>query len=116
MSKPRFKLQAGIDTLAHATTIKTNITAELVGKDIFEEHNFSTGFDSELNQNMIYGEWRFNNQIDRDAIREWIKDQIQNHPVVKTWILNAKLSWHLCTHDDSTIENCKTTIYAEFVK
>jgi hypothetical protein len=118
MSKPRFKLYAEVDTMAHANTIKNNIQNQLVGKDIFEEHSLSAFDDTSglSGKILVVAEWRFNNAIDRDAMREWIKDQVQNHPQVKIWVSVAKLSWHRCTHDDATVENCTTTNYAEWNK
>lgn len=118
MSKPRFSLYAEIDTLAHANTIKTNIQAQLVGKDIFEEHSFGIGTNDPFNPGKIIlrAEWRFNNAIDRDALKDWVQDQIQNHPIVKTWVLLVRLIVHLCTHDDSEIKDCKTTNYIEWSK
>ena len=118
MSKPRFKLYAEVDTLAHANTIKTNVQIQLVGKDIFEQHSFSIIKGDELNSSKIIllADWRFNNSIDRDSLKDWVKDQIQNNPQVKNWVLVSKLSWHICTHDDISIKNCRETFYGEFLK
>ena len=118
MSKPRFRLYAEVDTLAHANTIKNSITNELAGKDIFEEHGFGVRQGDILNPNkiIVYAEWRFNTAIDRDEIREWLKDQIQNHPQVKNWVSVARLSWHRCTHDEEIVKDCRTTNYAEWNK
>lgn len=118
MSKPRFALYAEVDTLAHANTIKNSITNELAGKDIFEEHSFSAIDDSNglSGKILVVAEWRFNNSIDRDAIRDWIKNQVQDHPQVKKWVTLARLSWHRCTHDDIVTQDCKMTGYEEFVK
>ena len=116
MSKPRFSLYAEIDTLAHANTIKTNIQTQLAGKDLFEIHGFSTFVDILDGKNKIFADWRFNNFIDRDALKNWAQDQIQNHPQVKVWVLKAKLSWHECSHSDLEVKNCRTTSYAEFLK
>ena len=114
MSKPRFSLYAEIDTLVHANQIKTSLQNELAGKDVFEEHHFNlVQIDS---KNVLTAEWRFNKGPERDALRDWAKDQIQNDPVVKTWIQTAKLSWHLCSHDDAQIKDCRSTSYEEFIK
>ena len=114
MSKPRFHIYFEIDTKAHAETIKNEIQNQLIGKDIFEKHSFSTfQFDS---KNYLIGDWRFNKAIDRDAVKDWVRDQAENHPIVKTWIQNAKISWHLCTHDNPEIKDCRTTNYFEWTK
>lgn len=115
MSKPRFKMVLKIDTLAHAATIRNSIVSELAGKDIFEEHGLSHYTDSD-GLVVGIGEWRFNNEIDRDAIKDWIKGQVNDHPVVKNWVSDAKLSWHRCTHDDSQVSDCGTTDYFEWKK
>ena len=116
MSKPRLKLYTEVDTLLHANTIKTNIQTQLVGKDIFETHSLASGLVSKTGKNVVYGDWRFNTQLDRDFIRNWIKDQIETHPQVKNWVKKARLSWHVCSHDDPIVVDCTTTSYAEFVK
>lgn len=115
MSKPRFYLYAEVDTLAHANTIKTSIQNQLAGKDIFETHNLSA-MDDVYGKHFIVADWRFNRGIDRDALKDWAQDQIQNHPQVKVWVTSAKLSWHLCTHDDQSVQDCKTTNYSEWGK
>ena len=116
MSKPRFNLYAEIDTLAHAGTIRNAIQSELVGKDLFELHNLSASSGNALNPNKIVvsADFRFNTQVDRDSVIDWIKDQIQNHPQIKTWISAAKLTSHICSHDDEEVKDCKTTNYAEW--
>lgn len=116
--KPRFSLYAEVDTLAHANTIKNNINTQLSGKDIFETVGFSVSKGSVLdsNQFLISADWRFNNQTDRDSLKDWAQDQIQNNPQVKVWVTSAKLSWHSCSHDDSIIQDCSTTNYFEWVK
>ena len=118
MSKPRFSLYAEVDTLAHANTIKTNIQTQLVGKDIFEEHQFLIAEGGTVGESIIriIAEWRFNNAVDRDALKDWAQDQIQSHPQVKNWVSKAKLVWHRCTHDEQIVENCKTTNYVEWSK
>ncbi len=115
MSKPRFKMVIVVDTLAHAITIRDSIVAQLAGKDIFEQHSLgaSTNLNGEIEG---IAEWRFNNSIDRDAIKDWIRDQVENHPQVKNWVQRAKLSWHQCTHDEAIVENCKSTNYLEWSK
>lgn len=115
MSKPRFKMVLIIDTMAHAQTIRNSIVSELVGKDIFEQHSLGAS----INENgEIEGvaEWRFNNDVDRDAIRTWLQNQVQNHPQVKNWVSSARLSWHRCTHDEVSPESCKATDYLEWTK
>ena len=73
MSKPRLQLQAVIDTEAHADTIITNIRAELVGKDIFEEQDLSRGI-NEDGQVEINFDFRFNSRVDRNDVKTWLKD------------------------------------------
>ena len=113
MSKPRISIYLEVDTVAHGQTIKTNIQNRLAGKDIFEIHDFDSGVGNESDPNAIWGrlECRFNSRIDRDDIRDWIKDQIQNHPQIKNWVLSAQLISHLCTHDDPSVKDCTTTEY-----
>jgi len=113
LSKPRLKLQAVIDTEANADTIITQIRNELVGKDIFEEHNLSYQIDESGQVNLIF-DFRFNNRIDRDDMKNWIKDQAQNNPQVKDWIQSVTVTEHLCSHDDVSIKDCTTTEYVRW--
>mgnify|MGYP001603485113 CR=1 FL=1 len=115
MSKARTKLVAMFDTLAHAETVRTQIVTQLAGKDVFQQHALQTGV-NDAGQPFLLAGWRFNAIADRDAIRDWLRDQAQNHPVVKNWVIGARLSWHRCTHDEPTPQPCRVTDYAEFVK
>jgi len=115
MGKPSFKLIATVDTLAHANTIKNSIQDELVGKDIFEEHNLSALRNDDGNFSCV-AEFSFNNNIDRDSIKDWIISQVRDHQVVKNWVSKARLSWHYCTHGDKEVKSCKTTGYFEWSK
>lgn len=112
MSKPRIQLQAVIDTEAHANTIIQAVRDKLVGKDIFEDSNLTLSeTDDEPRKSLILFDCRFNSRIDRDDVKTWLKDQVQAHPVVKTWVQSVKLTTHLCTHDDVNVNDCKTTEY-----
>ena len=118
MSKPRIKIYLEVDTAAHGQTIRDAIQNRLVGKDIFETHSFDFGRGNENDLNVIWGiaEFRFNNPIDRDDVLNWIKDQVQNAPQVKTWVKKASVTSHLCSHDDLEVKDCRTTNYAEWSK
>lgn len=113
MSKPRISIYLEVDTVAHGQTIKQAIQDQLVGKDIFETYSFDFGVGNESDPNVIWGsaEFRFNNRINRDSIRDWIKDQVQNHPQVKNWVTKARIISHLCTHDDVEVKPCTETEY-----
>jgi hypothetical protein len=108
MAKPRLRVQAVIDTEAHADAIVTNIRAELTGKDIFEEHNLQR-FVNDDGQFELVGEWRFNRDVDRDNLANWLKQQVRDHLIVKTWVQSVRLTSHLCTHDDADVRDCSTT-------
>jgi len=113
MSKPRISIYLEVDTVAHGQTIKNNIQQQLVGKDIFETHLFDFGVGNMIDPNIVWGnaEFRFNNRIDRDDVKTWIKDQVQNHPQVKNWVNKVKIVTHLCSHDDPEVKDCTTTEY-----
>jgi hypothetical protein len=110
MSKPRIQLEAVIDTEAHADTIIAAITTQLIGKNIFESHNLARDVNDEGKPFLVF-DCRFNSRIDRDDIKTWIRNQVKDHPVVKTWVQSVKLTTHLCTHGDIEVKNCKTTEY-----
>lgn len=116
MSKPRFKMVAYTDTLAHATTIKNSISNQLAGLDIFEQHSLVSGNDPDSGLPGLIAEWRFNSSADRDTLRDWAKDQIQNNAQVKVWVQTATLTWHLCTHDEMVPENCSTNNFGSWSK
>lgn len=115
MSKARINCRGTIDTLAHGATVKGYVQDELIGKDIFEIHNLNYG-ENEVGEIEFGFDIRFNNNADRDAIKSWIQDQVENHPVVKTWFSSFKISTHRCTHDDEQIEDCTTTDYFEWAR
>lgn len=116
MSKPRFKLYAEVDTLAHAETIRQSLEKRIAGKDIFEQHSLAALIDSETGKNLVIAEWRFNRRVDRDDVRDWIKDQVQNHPQVKNWVTRASVTSHLCSHDDAEVKDCRTTEFVEWTR
>lgn len=116
MSKPRIKIIAEVDTMAHAQTIATAIANRVSTTDIFENHGIKAYFDDENQKNMVVAELRFNVRLDRDNVTDWIKDQVQNHPQVKTWVSAAKVVTHLCTHDNAEIQDCRTTNYLEWTR
>ena len=113
MSKPRIKITAVIDTEAHADTILSNIQNRLLGKDIFESHNLGRGIDLEGNI-ALNADVRFNLRIDRDDVKDWIKDQVRNHPAIKNWVQSVTVTDHLCSHDDPVVVDCKTTEYVRW--
>ena len=104
--------------MAHGQTIRSAIQDKLVGKDIFETHDFDFGVGNDLDPSVIWGraEIRFNSEIDRDDVKDWIKDQVQNHPQVKNWVTRATVQTHLCSHDDEEVKDCRTTNFLEWEK
>ena len=115
MSKPRLKLDAVIDTLEHADTIEAQIRVRLIGKDIFEMVSFSRQSMRDGTAGVFF-DCRFNSGIDTESVKDWIQDTVQNHPVLKTWVKQVRLAWHLCSHDEATISNCRDSGYAEWNK
>lgn len=111
MSKPRLQLTAVIDTETHADTIIASIRTQLVGKDVFEEHSLKRSVDVETGKILLCFDLRFNSEIDRNSVRTWLRDQVRDHPVVKTWVQSVTLTRHECSHDDVTVQDCKTTDY-----
>ena len=116
MSKPRLIINLDIDTLAHANTMKNNLQVQLVGKDIFETHNFSSGSDGLNNRIFLNADWRFKNLADRNSIWKFITGA-STSGTTKNWINTGSLmSRHLCSHDDPEVKDCRTTNYEEFLK
>lgn len=115
MSKPRLKLVAIIDTLSHAKTIKSTLISELSGKDIFESHALNHAI-QEDGSVLVHAEARFNSSIDRDQIKNWIISQITEHPSVKTWVQKYELSWHLCSHGDPVVTDCRESQFSMLSK
>ena len=115
MSKPRFQVEVTFDTLAHAEQVRDWLVQQLVGEDVFEQHSLNVGVDDLGGQvPTLTADWRFNAGADRDALVTMVKDRVSNHPQVKGWVQSAKLSSHRCTHDDSVVQNCRTTDYMEW--
>lgn len=113
--RPRFQLVVTFDTLAHATTVRANLVTQLAGRNIFDTLQFVARINID-GVPEVQADWRFNGAADRNSVRDYIQDQVQNHPQVKNWVESARLSWHDCSHDDPTVLNCKTTAYAEFTR
>lgn len=103
---------ADVDTFTHAETIVSAISNELIGKDVFELHNLIANSNAGINFVTLDG--RFNNSVDREAIKDYLLDQISSHPVVKTWVTRAVLQTHLCSHDNQDVQDCKTTQWWEW--
>lgn len=108
--KPRLDLWAIIDTTGHADTIINSVRNELSGKDVFEEHSLIRTV-NDAGQIELNFDFRFNSSDDRNAVRTWAKDQIKDHPVVKTWIVSARLSRHECPHDEISVIPCNKSNY-----
>lgn len=113
MPRPRLKLTARLDTLAHAVTVKAAFETQLAGKTLFDS-SVAVGTDEAgrpaLTVDLQCG------LADRETLRTWLRDQAETHPVVKTWIQAVQLSWHACSHLDGTIKDCRTTDYAQWNK
>ena len=114
MSKPRLSITVYFDTLAHAETAKTALENKLVGKDVFDLSAVTVSDDD--GRPTLHLEGRFNSAVDRDDVLDWIRDQVDNHPTVKTWVTGYQISRHLCSHDDLEVKDCKTTLYVEWTK
>lgn len=99
--KERIRIEGVIDTVAHAQTIKDNVVANLAGRDIFEQHELDHYVDPDTGNVWFRAELRFNGSFDRGDFRDWIRDQIETHPQVKTWFLGARITTHQCVHDGS---------------
>jgi len=115
MAKPRINLEAVIDTVAHAQTIRDYVQDQLAGKDIFEQRalKYSVNGDGQVEFNF---DVRFNSEVDRNAVKDWILQQINDHPTVKNWFLRAELSIHRCTHDEAKIQSCDMTDFFLWAK
>ena len=103
--KARVQLWGIIDTVAHAQTVKQAVTDELVGKDIFELHDLDWTVLEDSSVEFTF-DARFNTDLDRNAIVTWIRNQLAEHPTVKTWFLELKVWWHTCDHDNAEPDGC----------
>lgn len=112
MSKPRYQVEATLNTLPRLNTSYLGLSSQLIGKDIFilESLSIDTG------NLILYADIRFNDQTDRDAIGSYVLDRVSSNATTKNWFTRATLRSHLCTHDDSSISDCKTTSFLEFTK
>ena len=99
MGKPRVTAELTVDTPAHAQTILNAIAQQLSGRDIFRQDSLeiATG---PTGQVMVIFDCRLNLLAHRDAVRDWLRDQAENHPQVKLWILAVRLHWHDCGEDE----------------
>lgn len=113
MGHPRLKVEATLDTLGHAMTVVSSLTVQLSGKDIFDTLAL-TAFRNSMGDPIVSADIRFNSDVDRNTVRTWVRDQLDTHPIVKTWVQQALVSWHQCSHADTAIQNCHTTAYAEW--
>lgn len=98
--KPRLQIWGVIDTLAHGQTVKGAVVAELAGKDIFEQHSLDHEVDPDSGEVTFFLDVRFNTDIDRNTVRDWVQAQVAEHPTVKTWFSFLKVWWHNCPHEE----------------
>jgi hypothetical protein len=105
MSKPRVKLLATVDNAAHATTIRDGVVANLVGKDVFESANVSFQRSNRGGVELVV-DVRFNNDSDRDSIRDWILSQVRDTVPTRNWVSAGRLEYHLCSHDNAIVQPC----------
>jgi len=116
MSKARVKIRAVFDSKSASDTAKSLLGMKMVGKDVFREHVFSSREVDDLSGGPLVptlnAEWRFNNETDRDTIKNFIRTDLQNNSAVKS----AHVSWHTCTHNDRIVKDCTTTDYFEWNK
>lgn len=115
MSKPRFMATLEIDTEAHALKVLSGINSTISGKNIFELHNVKK-FVDEDNKNIVSLDIRFNSEIDRDTIKDFVIGRVKTHPVVKKWVLSMDANIHNCTHNDINVKPCTQTQFIRFVK
>lgn len=103
--KARIQLQGVIDTVAHATTVRDAVAAELVGKDIFEQRALDYEVRDDGSVAFMF-DCRFNVEVERDTVVTWIRSQVAEHPTVSTWFSDLLVSWHTCDHDESSPDGC----------
>lgn len=106
--KPRLTLTLWVDTQAHADTVVNSVQNQLSGKDIHELHRLDTRVDLD-GSILVQADIRFNGSIDRDAVRDWIRDQLTN-TAARNWVYRVRVLWHLCGHDESPPVSCRETI------
>ena len=116
MSKFRIMVSAVVDTENHADTLLNMINNRVSGKDIFEIHNVSKGFNVLSNEICLGADIRFNSRIDRDDLKTFIIYEVLNKNPQKNWIIRLNANDHLCSHDDIEVKDCKTTEFLEWVK
>ena len=116
MSKPRSIFTAYMDTENHSNQGVSAINSELIGMDVFENHGVSSFFDPELGEWILSVNVRFNSRIDRDDLDAFLKNRSLNRIQTKAWFKSVKASTHLCSHDDPSVKDCKTTEYVEWRK
>lgn len=109
MPRPCLKVYLEIDTSSHRDTILADFELQLVGKDVVEMQRPIAG-DLKDRSELSFIVW-LRNRADRDAIRDWIRGRCFTNPVVKKWVEVARISWHLCSHQDSEVRGCKETSY-----
>jgi hypothetical protein len=112
MMKTRLQAEAVIDTQAHAETMRDWITSALSGLDIFELHRNEVTTDEETGDILLLVDIRFNDEAERDLVRDNAHGQAQGGWA--SWILELRLHWHDCRHDEATTHSCQDPNFSRY--
>ncbi len=110
MSKPCLKFELLFDTAEHRNIIASRLQIELAGKSIYKSEGPFLE-DKLADRAAIYFLIWLNRLEDRNALRNWVKNKCFDDPSVRNWVPKARISWHLCSHEDAKVLDCQSTDY-----
>jgi len=106
---PRLQVEILLDTAAHAATVRDSLSAQAASRPRHGgrfEAAPAVEADEAGRGHVVRLDVRYPARGDRDAVRDWVRQQLDEHPVVKGWIRGIVVSTHLCTHDEERPGPC----------
>ena len=113
MSKPRLAVTLRFPTQAMIEPARAQVQS-LVSASLPFAIDRTVGWLEEDGRPWLMVDARFDTEAKRNAVRTVILNAVSSHAILQQR-LEGTLSWHLCTHDDLSIKNCKTTGYGELI-
>lgn len=116
MSKTRLEFSAVMDTIDHANLLLSSLSSQLVTTNLFNIDEMKV-FQDDAGSIKIAVDARFNNRDDRDLIYSWLTDNLISNVNIGNWVQGRPMiKTHLCTHDDSIIQDCTRTEHVIWVR
>lgn len=102
MPHPRLQVEIELEAPEIASDVRSRIEAQVGPRP--KVNGRVEALSAE--ENTVRLDVRFLERIDRGAIKQWLRDQIVDHPEFSDHILAVRITEHLCTHDEDNPKPC----------